>query len=55
MQLKWGVYNNFGMNKELLQDLILFVSSHEDKYSTLKEYVSRMKEGQDKIYYATGE
>ncbi len=55
MQLKWGVYNNFGMNKELLQDLILFVSSHEDKYSTLKEYVSRMKEGQDKIYYATGD
>ena len=54
-QLKWGVYSMFGANKELLQDLLLFVSSNEDKYVTLKEYVSRMKEGQDKIYYASGE
>lgn len=55
MQLKFGVYNNFGMDKEKLQDLILFHSSTENKLVTLKEYVSRMKEGQDKIYYACGE
>ncbi|MDE5586852.1 MAG: molecular chaperone HtpG [Bacilli bacterium] len=55
MQLKFGVYNNFGMDKEKLQDLILFHSSTENKLTTLKEYVSRMKEKQDKIYYACGE
>ena len=55
MQLKFGIYNNFGMDKEKLQDLILFHSSTENKLVTLKEYVSRMKEGQDKIYYACGE
>ena len=46
MQLKFGIYNNFGMDKEKLQDLILFHSSTENKLVTLKEYVSRMKEGQ---------
>ena len=55
LQLKYGLYSEYGANKDKLQDLILFTSSHEDKYVTLKEYVERMKEGQDSIYYATGE
>jgi molecular chaperone HtpG len=55
MQLKYGVYSDYGTHKEVLQDLILFVSSHEGKYVTLKEYVGRMKEGQSKIYFAGGE
>ncbi|MBQ7961647.1 MAG: molecular chaperone HtpG [Clostridia bacterium] len=55
MQLKYGLYENYGANKETLQDLLMFVSSHEDKLSTLNEYVDRMKEGQDNIYYACGE
>ena len=42
-QLKWGIYNDYGMHKDILQDLILFKSSHEGKLVTLKEYVSRMK------------
>lgn len=54
-QLKWGIYNNYGMHKETLQDLIMFKSSAEEKPVTLKEYVSRMKEGQTKIYYAPGD
>ena len=54
-QLKFGVYDQFGMNKDVLIDLIMFKSSKEDKYVTLKEYVDRMKEGQSDIYYATGE
>ncbi len=52
-QLKYGIYSSYGMNKELLQDLLLFYSSKEDKLITLSEYVSRM-EG-DTIYYASGE
>lgn len=55
MQLKYGLYENYGVNKEALQDLLMFVSSHEDKLSTLNEYVDRMKEGQENIYYACGE
>lgn len=55
VQLKFGTYNNYGMNKEFLQDLLLFHSSEEGKYVTLKEYVADMKEGQDSIYYACGE
>lgn len=55
MQLKFGVYNNFGMDKDKLKDLILFHSSTENKLTTFKEYVSRMKEKQEKIYYACGE
>lgn len=55
MQLKYGLYENYGANKETLQDLLMFVSSHEDKLSTLNEYVDRMKEGQENIYYACGE
>lgn len=55
MQLKFGIYNDFGMHKDVLKDLIMFYSSSEEKLVTLKEYVSRMKENQDKIYYACGE
>ncbi len=70
-QLKWGIYSSYGGNKELLEDLLLFKSSYEpaedekkedseekeykNKLVSLKEYVSRMKEGQDKIYFASGE
>lgn len=55
MQIKFGIYNNFGMDKEKLQDLVLFHSSTENKLTTFKEYVSRMKDKQEKIYYACGE
>ena len=54
-QLKFGIYNSYGMNKEALQDLLMFYSGTEKKLVTLDEYVSRMKENQDKIYYACGE
>lgn len=54
-QLKFGLYDNFGMNREVLQDLVLFYSSTEKKPVTLSEYVSRMKEDQKYIYYASGE
>ena len=54
-QLKFGVYNDFGQHKEALQDLLMFVSSYENKLTTLKEYVERMKEDQNVIYYACGE
>lgn len=54
-QLKYGVYSDFGMNKEDLQDLLMFYSSKEKKLVTLDEYVSRMSEDQKYIYYATGE
>ena len=54
-QLKFGCYNDFGMNKENLKDLILFHSSTTKNLTTLKEYVSRMKDGQEKIFYSAGE
>ena len=54
-QLKYGVYSDYGIHKDLLQDLLMFSSSFEDKLTTLKEYVSRMPESQKKIYYASGE
>ena len=54
-QLKYGTYNNYGMDKDKLKDLLMFYSSTEKKNVTLGEYVSRMKEGQDTIYYACGE
>ena len=54
-QLKYGTYGEYGMNKDKLQDLLLFYSSKEEKLVSLKEYVRRMKEGQDSIYYAAGE
>ena len=53
--LKFGVYSDFGRNKEVLQDLLIFESSHEDKYTTLADYVERMSIDQETIYYATGE
>ncbi|OQY07477.1 MAG: molecular chaperone HtpG [Fusobacteriia bacterium 4572_132] len=52
--IKSGIYSNPFTNKEKLQDLLIFNSSESDKMTTLAEYVSRMKEGQDKIYYVTG-
>ena len=55
MQLKYGIYGNYGMNNDVLKDLVLFYSSYDKKRVTLKEYVSRMKDGQEKIYYASGE
>lgn len=55
MQIKHGIYESYGMNKDKLQDLLLFYSSKEDKYVSLSEYVSRMKEEQKDIYYASGE
>ena len=55
LQLKFGVYSDFGMNKDKLQDLLLFTSSKEKKLVTLDEYVTGMREDQKYIYYATGE
>ena len=54
-QLKYGVVNEYGAHKDLLQDLLLFYSSTEKKPVTLAEYVSRMKEDQKYIYYAAGD
>ncbi len=55
IQLKYGLYADYGVNKDTLKDLILFVSSFEKKPVTLREYVSRMAEEQKTIYYACGE
>ncbi|MEG0410358.1 MAG: molecular chaperone HtpG [Erysipelotrichaceae bacterium] len=55
LQLKYGVYNDYGMHKEVLEDLLLFHSSFEKKLVTLDEYISRMKEGQEFIYFVSGE
>jgi molecular chaperone HtpG len=54
VQLKYGAYSDYGMHKDVLQDLLLFTSSNEDKLVTLDEYVTRMPEDQKYIYYATG-
>ncbi|MEO2075330.1 MAG: molecular chaperone HtpG [Bacillus sp. (in: firmicutes)] len=54
-QLKYGVYSDFGANKEVLQDLLMFYSSKEKNLITLEEYVSKMPEEQKYIYYAAGE
>lgn len=54
-QLKYGVYSEFGSNKDVLEDLLMFYSSTEKKLVSLDEYVTRMKEDQKYIYYATGE
>lgn len=53
LQLKYGIYSSWGMNKDALQDLILFRSVKLDKLVTFKEYVDNLAEGQDAIYYAT--
>ncbi len=55
LQLKYGLYDGFGVNKEKLQDLVMFYSSTEKDLVTLSEYVSRMKPDQKHIYYASGE
>jgi molecular chaperone HtpG len=55
LNIKVGVYNQFGANKDLLQDLLMYYSSSEKKLVTLKEYVSRMKEDQKEIYFISGE
>jgi len=54
-QLKYGIYSEFGSNKDVLQDLLMFYSSKEKKMVTLDEYISRMTEEQKYIYYAAGE
>lgn len=48
--IKGGVQDMFGMNKEKLQDLLIFISSHDDKYTTLKEYIDRMGETKEILY-----
>lgn len=55
LQIKYGIYNNYGADKDTLQDLIMFHSSSEGKLVTLDEYVSRMKEDQKNIFYVSGE
>ena len=55
LQLKYGIYANYGADKDNLKDLVMFWSSAENKLVTLDEYVSRMKEEQKTIYYACGE
>lgn len=55
MQIKFGVYSSFGMNTDLLKDLLIFYSSFENKYTSIEEYIERMKEDQKYIYYACGE
>ncbi len=55
LQLKYGIYQSYGMKKDMLQDLLLFYSANEDKLITLGEYVENMKEGQEFIYFASGE
>ncbi len=52
--IKAGVYSDYGMNRDKLQDLLMFESSHSDELTTLDEYVKRMPEGQKEIYYAAG-
>ena len=54
-QIKFGVYSDFGANKDMLQDLLMFYSSKEKTLVTLDEYIERMSEDQKYIYYATGE
>lgn len=53
--IKFGIYDQFGMNKDKLKDLLVFKTSLKDKSKTLKEYVDNMSEGQDSIYYCCGE
>ncbi len=55
IQLKYGAYNNYGLNKDKLKDLLLFYSSKNKKYITLKEYVSNLGEDDKNIYYACGD
>ena len=54
VQLKYGVYNNYGADKDKLKDLVMFYSAKHERLITLSEYVGEMKEGQEAIYYASG-
>ena len=54
VQLKYGVYNNYGVDKDKLKDLVMFYSAKHEKLISISEYVKEMKEGQDTIYYASG-
>ena len=55
MQLKFGIYNDYGMHKDKLEDLIMFYSSSDKKLITLDEYVNKLKEEDKNIYYCAGE
>ncbi len=55
MQLKFGIYNSYGMLKDKLQDLLMFYSANKKELITLREYVDHMAEGQTEIYFASGE
>lgn len=55
LQIKFGIYSSYGMNKEMLKDLLMFYSSSEKKLTTIDEYITRMREGQEVIYFASGE
>lgn len=55
LQIKFGMYNGYGVNKDSLKDLVLFTSSNEEKLVSLSEYVANMKAEQEDIYYACGE
>ena len=54
VQLKYGVYNNYGADKDKLKDLVMFYSAKHEKLISISEYVSEMKDDQDTIYYASG-
>ena len=54
VQLKYGVYNNYGVDKDKLKDLVMFYSAKHERLISISEYVSEMEEGQDSIYYASG-
>ena len=53
VNIKYGIYDNFGANKELLQDIIIFETTNQDKYVTLKEYIEQMPKEQKEIYYGS--
>lgn len=55
MQIKFGVYNNYGIDKDKLKDLLIFYSANKKDFITLKQYVDEIKKDQDSIYYANGE
>ncbi|ERJ11994.1 molecular chaperone HtpG [Haloplasma contractile] len=54
VNIKYGLYDQFGAKKDLLKDLVMYISSETKEYTTLKEYVERMKDNQEFIYYASG-
>ena len=55
VNIKYGIYDNYGAKKDELKDLVIFYSSKEKKNITLKEYVDKMEKDDDTIYYACGE